>query len=68
MTECIIRVTGGTEAPTLEQKTEILDRFRELVLRVLGENPPTTEVSISGVAPDRWGIAGLSTTLHHREP
>ena len=34
----IIKVTGGSEAPTFEQKEELIRGATDLVVRVLGKN------------------------------
>ncbi len=57
-----IKVTGGAEAPTAEQKRELLKGATDLVVRVLGKNPATTHVIIEEVDPDCWGVGGLSAT------
>ncbi|MDO5532839.1 4-oxalocrotonate tautomerase family protein [Sutterella sp.] len=58
-----IKVTGGAEAPTPEQKAELLKGATDLVVRVLGKNPATTHVIIEEVDPDNWGVGGLSATV-----
>lgn len=56
-----IRVTGGSEAPTPEQKKELIRGATDLLVRVLGKNPATTTVIIDEVPPENWGIGGLDT-------
>ena len=56
-----IRVTGGSEAPTPEQKKELIRGATALLVRVLGKNPATTTVIIDEVPPENWGIGGLDT-------
>lgn len=58
-----IKVTGGTEAPSPEQKAELIAGVTELLSRVLGKNPATTTVVIDEVPMDNWGIAGTSITV-----
>ncbi|MCF0253051.1 MAG: 4-oxalocrotonate tautomerase family protein [Duodenibacillus sp.] len=58
-----IRVTGGSEAPTAEQKAELIRGVTDLLVRVLGKNPATTHVIIEEVAMDNWGIGGESCTV-----
>ncbi len=58
-----IKVTGGSEAPTPEQKAELIAGVTELLSRVLGKNPATTVVIIDEVAMDNWGIGGESVTV-----
>ena len=57
-----IKVTGGSEAPTAEQKAELIAGVTELLTRVLNKNPETTVVVIDEVAMDNWGIGGKSVT------
>ena len=57
-----IKVTGGSEAPTAEQKTELIAGATELLTRVLNKNPETTIVVIDEVAMDNWGIGGQTIT------
>ncbi|WP_058910357.1 tautomerase family protein [Entomohabitans teleogrylli] len=58
-----IKVTGGTEAPTAEQKSELIRGVTELLARVLNKNPATTVVVIDEVEMDNWGIGGDSVTV-----
>ncbi|MBE1237098.1 4-oxalocrotonate tautomerase family protein [Phaeovibrio sulfidiphilus] len=57
-----IKVTGGREAPTAEQKAELIRGVTELLGRVLNKNPATTVVVIDEVDMDNWGIGGRSVT------
>ncbi len=61
-----IRVTGGSEAPTPEQKKELIRGATDLLVRVLGKNPATTTVIIDEVPPENWGIGGLDTLERRR--
>ena len=58
-----IKVTGGSEAPTAEQKQELIKGATELLQRVLNKNPATTVVIIEEVSADNWGIGGESVTV-----
>ena len=58
-----IKVTGGNEAPTTEQKAELIKGVTELLTRVLNKNPATTVVVIDEINQDNWGIAGDSITV-----
>lgn len=62
----IIKVTGGSEAPTFEQKEELIRGATDLVVRVLGKNRATTSVIIEEVPPENWGIGGLNTPERRR--
>lgn len=62
-----IKVTGGSEAPTAEQKAELIKGATELLSRVLGKNPETTVVIIEEVPTDNWGIGGKSITVRRKE-
>jgi 4-oxalocrotonate tautomerase len=55
-----IKVTGGSEAPTKEQKAELIKGATELLARVLKKNPATSVVVIDEVDMDNWGIGGES--------
>lgn len=58
-----IKVTGGSEAPSAEQKAELIRGVTELLARVLNKNPQTTVVVIDEVDMDNWGIGGESVTV-----
>ena len=60
------RVTGGSEAPTPEQKKELIRGATDLLVRVLGKNPATTTVIIDEVPSENWGIGGLDTPERRR--
>jgi 4-oxalocrotonate tautomerase len=62
-----IKVTGGTEAPTKEQKQELIKGATELLTRVLNKNPATTVVVIDEVSMDNWGIGGESITERRKK-
>lgn len=62
-----IKVTGGKEAPTAEQKAELIRGATELLARVLGKNPQTTVVIIEEVPMDNWGIGGESITERRKK-
>ena len=62
-----IKVTGGSEAPTAEQKQELIKGATELLQRVLNKNPATTVVIIEEVSADNWGIGGESVTVRRRK-
>ena len=58
-----IKVTGGKEAPTAEQKAELIKRTTQVLVDVLGKNPSTTVVIIDEVDMGNWGMGGESTTV-----
>lgn len=62
-----IKVTGGAEAPTVEQKAELISGVTELLQRVLNKNPATTVVLIEELSTDNWGIGGESVTVRRRK-
>ncbi len=62
-----IKVTGGNEAPTPEQKAELIRGATDLLARVLGKNPATTVVIIDEVEQDNWGIGGISITERRKQ-
>lgn len=57
-----IKVTGGSEAPTTEQKAELIKGITELLGRVLNKNPATTVVVIDEIDMDNYGLGGRSIT------
>lgn len=62
-----IKVTGGSEAPSAEQKSELIQGVTELLQRVLNKNPETTVVVIDEVPMDNWGIGGKTVTYRRTE-
>ena len=62
-----IKVTGGNEAPSAEQKAELIRGVTELLSRVLNKNPETTVVVIDEINMDNWGIGGKSVTVRRAE-
>jgi len=62
-----IKVTGGSEAPSAEQKAELIRGVTELLSRVLNKSPETTVVVIDEIDMDNWGIGGKSVTVRRAE-
>ncbi|MBF0784753.1 4-oxalocrotonate tautomerase family protein [Muribacter muris] len=62
-----IKVTGGAEAPTAEQKAELIQGVTALLARVLNKNPETTVVVIDEIPMENWGIGG-KTVVERRKP
>ncbi|TDQ56216.1 4-oxalocrotonate tautomerase [Mesocricetibacter intestinalis] len=62
-----IKLTGGKEAPTPQQKAELIRGVTELLQRVLNKNPQTTMVIIDEVDTDNWGIGGESVTERRKQ-
>lgn len=62
-----IKVTGGNEAPSAEQKAELIRGVTELLSRVLNKNPETTVVVIDEINMDNWGIGGKSVMVRRAE-
>ncbi|MFC2714128.1 tautomerase family protein [Kingella denitrificans] len=62
-----IKVTGGREAPSTEQKAELIAGVTDLLARVLNKNPETTVVVIDEVDMDNWGIGGKSVTERRKQ-
>lgn len=62
-----IKVTGGNEAPSAEQKAELIRGVTELLSHVLNKNPETTVVVIDEIDMDNWGIGGKSVTVRRAE-
>ncbi len=57
-----IKVTGGSDAPTKEQKEALIAGVTDVLVRVLNKNPATTSVIIEEISPDNWGLNGQSVT------
>ena len=57
-----IKVTGGAESPSAEQKAALIKGVTDLLSTVLNKNPATTVVVIDEVAMDNWGIGGETVT------
>ncbi len=62
-----IKMTGGREAPSAEQKAELIAGVTDLLARVLNKNPETTLVVIDEVDMDNWGIGGKSVTERRKQ-
>ena len=62
-----IKVTGGSEAPTAEQKAELIAGVTVLVAGFLVKNPDTTVVVIDEVDMENWGIGGESVAVRRRK-
>ena len=62
-----IKVTGGREAPSADQKAELIAGVTDLLARVLNKNPETTVVVIDEVDMDNWGIGGKSVTERRKQ-
>ena len=62
-----IKVTGGREAPSAEQKAELIAGVTDLLARVLNKNPETTVVVIDEVDMDNWGLGGKSVTERRKQ-
>ena len=60
-------MTGGREAPSAEQKAELIAGVTDLLARVLNKNPETTVVVIDEVDIDNWGIGGKSVTERRKQ-
>ena len=67
MPDVNIKVTGGSEAPSTEQKAELIRGVTELLSRVLNKNPETTVIVIDEIDMDNWGIGGKSVTVRRAE-
>ena len=61
-----IKVTGGSEAPTAEQKQELIKGATELLQRVLNKNPATTVVIIADVSTANRDKEDKSVTVRRR--
>ncbi|WP_111895613.1 tautomerase family protein [Acinetobacter sp. MB5] len=62
-----VKVTGGSEAPTVKQKKWIIEGITQRLVAVLNKDPATTLVIINEVKMDNWSMAGKTTTGHRQE-
>ena len=62
-----IRVTRENGTPTAEQKAELIKGATELLVRVLGKNPATTDGVSDAVDTDNWGVGGETVTRRRRQ-
>jgi 4-oxalocrotonate tautomerase len=62
-----VKVTGGSEAPTIKQKKLIIEGITQLLVTVLNKDPATTVIIIDEVEMDNWGMAGKTTTERRQE-
>ncbi|QIW15550.1 tautomerase [Pasteurellaceae bacterium RH1A] len=62
-----IKLTGGKEAPTVEQKAQLIAGVTDLLARVLNKNPATTVVIIDEIDMDNYGLGGKSITEKRKE-
>ena len=58
-----IKVTGGNEAPSAEQKAELIKGVTDLLVKVLNKNPKNTVVVIDEIDMDNYGLGGESVTV-----
>ncbi len=57
-----IKVTGGDQAPSNEQKAQLIKETTDMMVRVLGKNPNTTMVIIEEIPTENWGVGGETVT------
>jgi len=50
-----------TPAITLDQKREIIERFTQTLVEVLGKKPEQTHIVIDEVEEENWGFSGMVT-------
>lgn len=62
-----IKVTGGSEAPTAEQKSALIQGVTELLQRVLNKNLETTVVVIDEIPMENWGIGGKAVIERRKQ-
>ena len=51
------------DAPTQQQKQQVIAEITDVLVRVLGKNPATTVVVIEELSTDNWGIGGETVTV-----
>lgn len=49
-----------TKGATNEQKAQLIEGITDLMVSILDKNPASTQVMISEITPENWGIAGRS--------
>ncbi len=52
-----VKITKGA---TNEQKAQLIEGITDLLVSVLDKNPASTQIMITEVEPENWGIAGRS--------
>jgi len=62
-----IKVTGGSEAPSAEQKAELIKGVTELLQNVLNKDPQATVVVIDEIDMDNYGMGGESTAVRRQK-
>ena len=63
-----VKVTGGADAPSKEQKEAIIKGVSQVLNDVLGKHPKSTYVVIDEVELDNWGVGGESlSTINERK-
>ncbi|SHN68197.1 tautomerase family protein [Desulfovibrio litoralis] len=62
-----IKLTGGSEAPSKEQKAELIKGVTEVMVRVLNKNPASTVVIIEEIDMDNYGLGGESITERRKK-
>ena len=58
-----IKVSGGSESPTSQQKAELIKGVTDLLVRVLNKNPAGVVVVIDEVNLDNYGVGGDTLTV-----
>ena len=53
-----VNVRVAKEETTAEKKAELIEEITQLLARVLGKNPESTNVVIDEVDPENWGVGG----------
>ena len=62
-----IKLLGGEDAPTKEQKEILIRETTDMLVRVLNKNPATTVVTIEELSTDNWGIGGETITERRKK-
>jgi len=52
-----VKITKGA---TNEQKAQLIEGITDLLVSILDKNPASTQIMITEVEPENWGIAGRS--------
>jgi 4-oxalocrotonate tautomerase len=52
-----VKITKGA---TNQQKAQLIEGITDLLVSILDKNPASTQILITEVEPENWGIAGRS--------
>jgi 4-oxalocrotonate tautomerase len=62
-----IRITGGQQPGTAEQKATLIKGITDLLAEVITRGPKTFLAIIDEIDTDNYGISGETITVHRRQ-